>query len=223
MGELIVLKDWHRERTRTLAGTLPAFFFDPSCPFSYLAAERIERTLGEVHWVPTAAASLHAPGPPLQVALHDALERDPLDQTRIVMARAEHQALTLRLPLVWPDRFPAGSPAALRVAAHAAESGAAARFALAAARLAFCGGFDLEDRAVLADAARAAELDVDEALAAAANPALDGPIDSTARGLKAHGVRSLPAIRVGRRLISGERMLEEAAPPPRPNRRPAAG
>ncbi len=223
MGELIVLKDWHRERARTLVGSLPVFFFDPSCPFSYLASERIERMLGEVHWVPTAATSLHAPGPPLQVPLHDALERDPLDQTRIVMARAEHQALTLRLPLVWPDRFPAGSPAALRVAAHAAEAGAAARFALAAARLSFCGGFDLEDRAVLADAARAAELDVDEALAAAANPALDGPIHSTARGLSAHGVRSLPAIRVGRRLISGERLLEEAAPPPRPNRRPAAG
>src|SRR6185437_4884578 len=174
MGELIVLKDWHRERARPLAGSMPVFFFDPSCPFSYLAAERIERMLGEVHWVPTAAASLHAPGPPLQVPLHDALNRDPLDQTRIVMARAEHQALTLRLPLVWPDRFPAGSPAALRVAAHAAEAGAAARFALAAARLSFCGGFDLEERAVLADAAKAAELDVDEALAAAVNPALDG-------------------------------------------------
>ena len=41
MGELIVLKDWHRERAWTLAGTMPVFFFDPSCPFSYLAAERI--------------------------------------------------------------------------------------------------------------------------------------------------------------------------------------
>ena len=223
MGELIVLKDWHRERTQVVAGTLPAFFFDPSCPFSYLAAERVERMLGEVHWVPTAAGSLHESGPQLHVPLHDALSRDPLEQTRIVMARAEHQALMLRLPLVWPDRFPAGSPAALRVAAHAAEVGAGAWFALAAARLAFCGGFDLEDRSVLADAARAAELDVDEALAAAANPALDGPIHSTARGLRAHGIRSLPAIRVGRQLISGERMLEEAAPPPRPSRRPAAG
>ena len=223
MGDLIVLKDWHRERTRALAGTLPAFFFDPMCPFSYLAAERVERLLGEVHWVPTAAASLHAPGPPLQVPLHDALERDPLEQTRIVMARAEHQALVLRLPLVWPDRFPAGSPAALRAAAYAAEADAGARFALAAARLAFCGGFDLEDRSVLADAAKAAELDVDEALAAASNPALDGPIHSTARGLRAHGVRSLPVIRAGRRLISGERMLAAAAPPPRPSRHPAAG
>jgi 2-hydroxychromene-2-carboxylate isomerase len=223
MGELIVLQDWHRDRSRATAGTLPAFFFDPACPFSYLAAERVERMLGEVHWVPTAAASLHAPGPPLQVQLHNALERDPLEETRIVMARAEHQALRLRLPLVWPDRFPAGSPAALRVAAHAAEAGAGARFALAAARLAFCGGFDLQDPSLIADAVKAAELDVDEALAAAANSALDGPIHSTARGLSGHGVRSLPAIRVGRRLISGERILEEAAPPPRPNRRPAAG
>jgi 2-hydroxychromene-2-carboxylate isomerase len=222
MGELIVLTDWHRDRARTMVGTRPAFFFDPSCPFSYLAAERVQRMLGEVHWVPTAVASLHAPGPPLHVPLHNALERDPLEQTRIVMARAEHQAQRLQLPLVWPDRFPAGSPAALRVAAHAAEAGVGERFALAAARLAFCGGFDLEDRGVLADAARAAGLAVEEALAAAANPALDGPLHSAARGLSAHGVRSLPAIRLGRRLISGERMLEEAAPPPRPSRRPAA-
>jgi predicted DsbA family dithiol-disulfide isomerase len=223
MGELIVLQDWHRAHGRPPARGLPAFFFDPSCPFSYLAAERVERVLGEVHWVPTAAASLHDASPSLQLPHHDALTQCPLEQTRVVMARAEHQALRLRLPIVWPDRFPADSPAALRMAAYAAEAGVGARFGLAAARLAFCGGFDLEDHGVLADAARAAQLDVEEALAAAANPALDGPIHSTARGLRARGIQSLPAIRVGRRLISGERILEEAAPPPRPTRRPVAG
>jgi predicted DsbA family dithiol-disulfide isomerase len=222
MGELIVLKDWQRDRQRTQAGRLPAFFFDPSCPFSYLAAERVERMLGEVRWVPTATTSLRAPDLPLQVPLPDPLEHDPLEQTEAVMARAEHRALALRLPLVWPDRFPAASPAALRVAAYAAELGAGARFSLAAARLAFCGGFDLEDRGVLTDAAQAAELDVEQALAAAANPALDGPIHSAARGLRAHGVSALPAIRLGRRLLSGERMLDDAVPPPRPSWRPAA-
>jgi 2-hydroxychromene-2-carboxylate isomerase len=219
MGDLIVLSEWHRDRS----GAVAAFFFDPSCPFSYLAAERVERALGEVDWVPAAAASLGAPDPTQHVAFGDALERDPLEQTKIVMARAEHQALALRLPLVWPDRFPADSPAALRAAAYAAENGAGGRFALAASRLAFCGGFDLEDRGVLADAARAAGLPVDDCLAAAGNPGLDDPIHRTARGLGARGVSVLPAIRIGRRLLSGERMLAQAVALPGPGQHPAAG
>jgi 2-hydroxychromene-2-carboxylate isomerase len=195
-----------------MPGTGPAFFFDPSCPFSYLAAERVERLLGEVDWVPTAAGSLRSGDPFQHVPLHDALDNDPVEVTKLVMARAEDQARLLRLPLVWPDRFPAGSASALRAAAYAAESGVGAQFALAASRLAFCGGFDLEDRSVLADAAAAAGLPVDRSLAAAADARLDRPIHATTRGLAARGVESLPAIRIGRNLLSGERMLDEALP-----------
>jgi 2-hydroxychromene-2-carboxylate isomerase len=222
MGDLIVLEDWHREHARAIPAPLPSFFFDPSCPFSYLAAERVERVLGEVHWVPAAASSLQSPDPSQHVPLEAALAHDPLEQTRIVMARAEHQALSLRLPLVWPDRFPAGSPAALRAAAYAAEVGAGGRFALASCRLAFCGGFDLEDREVIANAARAAGLSVRDCVAAAGNPRLDGPVHATARGLSAQGVELLPAVRISRRLLTGERMLEEAAPLLRVKGRPAA-
>jgi 2-hydroxychromene-2-carboxylate isomerase len=212
VGDLIRFHDWRADRSRAVPGTGPAFFFDPSCPFSYLAAERVERLLGEVLWVPTPAGSLR-PGDPIQhVPLHDALETDPVEQTKLVMARAEHRALLLRLPLVWPDRFPAGSPSALRAAAYASEAGAGAPFALAASRLAFCGGFDLEDRGVLADAATAAGLPVDKCLAAAADTRLDGPIHAAARGLAARGVEVLPAIRIDRHLLSGERMLDEALP-----------
>jgi 2-hydroxychromene-2-carboxylate isomerase len=223
MGDLIVLEDWHREHARAVSAPLPSFFFDPSCPFSYLAAERVERVLGEVRWVPAAASSLQSPDPTQHVPLDAALAEDPLEQTRIVMARAEHQALSLRLPLVWPDRFPAGSPAVLRAAAYAAEVGAGAPFALAACRMAFCGGFDLEDRGVIANAARAAGLPVRDCVAAAGNSRLDGPIHATALGLSAQGVELLPVVRIGRRLLAGERMLEEAAPLLRVKGRPAAG
>jgi 2-hydroxychromene-2-carboxylate isomerase len=207
---LITFDDWRLDRQRAAPGTDPAFFFDPSCPFSYLAAERVERLLGEVDWVPTAACSLRRGAPFGHVPLHDALGHDPVQQTKLLMARAEHQALALRLPLVWPDRFPAGSPAALRAAAYASQAGAGARFSLAASRLAFCGGFDLEDRGVLADAAAAAGLRVDRCLAAAGDTGLDGPIHATARDLAAGGVEVLPAIRIGRQLFCGERILERA-------------
>jgi 2-hydroxychromene-2-carboxylate isomerase len=212
VGDLIMFVDRRAARSSAAPGAGHAFFFDPSCPFSYLAAERIERLLGEVEWVPTAAGSLR-PGDPLEhLPLHDPLEHDPVEQTKLVMARAEHQALALRLPLVWPDRFPAGSPAALRAAAHASQAGAGGRFALAASRLAFCGGFDLEDRSVLADAAAAAGLPADRCLAAAGDSRLDRPIHATGRRLAARGVEVLPAIRIGRRLLWGGRMLDEALP-----------
>ena len=67
---------------------------------------------------------------------------------------------------------------------------------------------DLQE--VFPGAAEAAGLPVDRCLAAAADARLDGPIHATARGLAARGVRSLPAIRIGRNLLWGEQMLDEA-------------
>jgi 2-hydroxychromene-2-carboxylate isomerase len=196
MGELIVLAERRADRSRPTRSPRPAFFFDLSCPFSYLTAERIERVLGEVDWVPTAATVLRRGG--------------EWDQPSTVRAHAETCAVALRLPLVWPDGFPGDTPTALRAAAYAAQIGAGARFALAASRLAFCGGFDLEDPEILAEAAAAAGISFHACLAAAADPARDGELHATARGLLAHGVTRLPAIRLGRRWLNGDGALAAA-------------
>jgi 2-hydroxychromene-2-carboxylate isomerase len=197
MGELIVLAERRADRSRQRRSARPAFFFDLSCPFSYLAAERVERVLGEVEWVPTAATILRggrSAEPPAAVRAH-----------------AETCAVAFRLPLVWPDRFPGETPGALRAAAHAGEIGAGARFALAASRLAFCGGFDLEDPEILAEAAAAAGIGLRECLAAAGDPTRDGALHATARGLLTQGVCRLPAIRVGTRWFDGDESLAAAA------------
>lgn len=167
-------------------------FFDLSCPFSYLAAERVERTLGDVDWVPSTFDHEHG------------------EICRDAIRRAERQAHELQLPLVRPERFPAGVPSALRAAVYAAEVGGGARFALAASRLAFCGGYDLEDREILAEAAGAAGLPVDECLAAAAGPGRNVRLEATGRYLRASGVPLSPAIRIGRRWLWGEQMLSQA-------------
>ena len=60
MGQLIYLNERRTERSRSHVVTQPLFFFDVSCPLSYLTAERIERKLGEVEWVPVDGASLRA-------------------------------------------------------------------------------------------------------------------------------------------------------------------
>jgi 2-hydroxychromene-2-carboxylate isomerase len=197
MGELIELKDQLADRSRPRGSSGTAFFYDVACPFSYLVAERVERVLGEVEWVPAPAVGLDAGARWMRFAA-----------TREV---AERRARAVRLPLVWPDNFPANTRHALRAAAYAADHGAGASFALAATRLAFCGGFDLEDPEILSVAASAAGLPIDACLTAARDPSRDVALWATARGLRARGLRQLPAVRLGPRWLEGEHVLESAS------------
>lgn len=202
MGELIVLAQRLADRSRPSRQSPTAFFFDLACPFSYLAAERVERLLGEVQWIPVSPLATVASGGPA----------DPgATGSAAARAAAERQALDLRLPLVWPEPPSLSFPSATRAAAYAAHAGRAARFALAAGRLAFCGGFDLEDLQILADAAAAAGLSPEECVAAAANPAWDEQPRATAAGLVRRGVRELPAVRIGHHWRYGQLAMAEAA------------
>ena len=197
MGEVIVLDARRAERSRFGGSGRPAFFFDLACPFSYLAAERVERLLGRADWIPAAAGAFS--------------DGQPWPDPAAARACAERRAFELRLPLVWPERFPADVPRALRAAAHAEEIGAGAAFALAASRLAFCGGFDLEDLETLAEAAAAAGMGLEQCLAAAGDPARDGILRATAHGLKMRGIQRLPAVRIGSHWFEGEPALTQAA------------
>jgi 2-hydroxychromene-2-carboxylate isomerase len=197
MGELIVLAERRADRSRPTRSARAGFFFDLSCPFSYLVAEQVERTLGDVDWIPTAGSLLR--------------NNDEWSRPAAIRAHAETLAVALRLPLVWPENFPTETPAALRAAAYAAETGAGSRFALAASRLAFCGGFNLEDPEILAEAAAAAGIGLKDCFVAAGDLARDGALHATARGLCQHGVTRLPAIRVGRNWFCGDESLTTAA------------
>ncbi len=190
MGELIVVGDWNGARPRT-----PEFIYDLACPLSYLAAERVEHSLGQVEWVPAIVADL---GP-----------RTASDRS-LARAEAMRTALSLHLPLVWPERHPSPVRRASRAAAHAAAAGFGARLGLAALRLAFCGGFDLDERDVLAEAAAAAGICVAECLEAAENPALDGVLGQTAAKLRRDRVARLPAIRMGRTVFGGIQAAAQA-------------
>jgi 2-hydroxychromene-2-carboxylate isomerase len=176
------------------------FYFDLSWPGTYLAAERVDRLFPGAAWRPALADALYA-GNPLAAA-------GAWEDAR---AAAAERARTLRMPLVWPERFPATGRAAMRVAVLAAEQGRAAPFVLAASRLAFCGGFDLDDPEVLAEAAAAACVSLDDCLNAAGEYARDGELEATGLRLLALGATQLPALRVGRALFCGEERIAEAA------------
>jgi 2-hydroxychromene-2-carboxylate isomerase len=185
------------------------FFFDLASPFTYLAAERVDRLFPGLAWRPALTEALHAGNP-----LSGGVDREA------AQVAAEERAVQLHMPLVWPDDYPAGARVAMRVAALAAANGHAAPFVLAASRLAFCGGFDLDDPEVLAEAAAAAGLGLPEVLAAAGDRSRDGEMEATALRLLAQGATRLPILRVGRTLFCGESRIAEAAAAVRQRPRP---
>jgi 2-hydroxychromene-2-carboxylate isomerase len=189
VGDLVFLAQRLADRSRRPPGSV-AFFLAPGCPISYLVAERAERTLGEVEWIPVLPLS-------------------PADDRLLAEARGE--ALALRLPLQMPDQ-PLADPRPLtRVACLASERGSGARFGLAAARLIFCGGYEIDDPQVIAEAADVAGLPVAEARRAAGDDRFDPALEATVAGLGRHGVVSTPVIRVGRRWFQGMQALPGAA------------
>jgi 2-hydroxychromene-2-carboxylate isomerase len=209
MGQVIYLNQRRSERSQAVADSPPAFFFDVACPLTYLTAERIERRLGEAEWVPVDGDALRrAAGAAAgqDAALHaDGDDDAALSAARDdgARARADAVARDLRLPLVWPDRFPGSAICGQRAAAFACEIGAGSAFVLAASRLAFCGGFDLDDPETLAEAAAAAGVPLDECLAAAGETWRDEELCATAAMLHSHGITELPAVRIGRQWFQG--------------------
>jgi 2-hydroxychromene-2-carboxylate isomerase len=191
MGELIILSERMADRSRPSRGPA-AFFFSLGCPISYLAAERVERTFGQIEWVPV-------PGR-LVVGRTECDRRAWEDE---LLAIAEREAGGLRLPLVAPDRLPLEAREASRAALFAAEQGAGSAFGLAACRLVFCGGYDVDDPEVIVEAAAAAGLPVSATVEAACDARYDETLEMTVRGLRQRGVSSTPAIRIGSRWFEG--------------------
>src|ERR1700744_2642401 len=186
MGELVYLFRALEDRSRPAYGPA-AFFFALDCPLSYLAAERVERALGEIEWVPVLR--------PHRDTSVSGADSERLRSARSRLALAEPAARALKLPLVEPHRYPFEARPISRAAAFAAEQGVGPRFALVALRLAFCGGYDLSRPEVIREAAIGAGLRVGEAGGGARPTRYDLRLDATCRGLLGRGVGA-PAIRV---------------------------
>src|ERR1700743_3551072 len=98
MGEVIRLDDRRvrRKPDATVAsesGVRAEFFFDLGSPFTYLAAERVDRAFDAVTWTPACARTLRCWAVP-------GVGGDVGD----IVELAEERAAALRLPLAWPER-----------------------------------------------------------------------------------------------------------------------
>lgn len=153
-------------------GIAHVFTFDVCSPATYIAADSAER-----EWPDAVCCPVLDPDSRLLWSVPD---------------RVETMAADAGLPLVWPDAPPDGRRVA-RAAIHARDRGRGLQFALAAGRLAFGGGFDLDDDSVLVHAAWAAGLDEEVALTAAGDERYDLELTATARRVGELGL-ALPAL-----------------------------
>jgi 2-hydroxychromene-2-carboxylate isomerase len=183
------------------------FHYDLMSPYAYLAAERLDRVLGQpVEWQPVLLGGLFKLTGRSSWALGD------YDRRRRGMAEIERRAEAYGLPpLRWPDPWPTSSLAAMRAAVHAKRTGREREFAAAAFRTAFTQGHDLGETGNVLAAADAAGLDPAEVERAIAEPAVKDELRAATAAAHARGVFGVPTLAVAGELFWGDDRLEEAA------------
>ena len=183
----------------------PVVYIDLASPYAYLAFARAESVLGVA--------------PRYEVVLVGAIfgwrgrgSWALTDERPSGVAEIERRAAAYGLaPLVWPERWPANSLHANRVALWAEGRDALVPFARALFRRQFAEGADIADHDVLRAAARDAGLPPDEVEAATGDAALKAILKERTEAAWAAGVQGVPTTRVGQRLFFGDDRLPEAA------------
>ncbi len=181
-----------------------AFYFDLRSPEAYLAAERALAVLpAPCEWQPILASTLPAAE---RFDVHRCAREE-----EIMRENFERRARELELlPLRWPEPFPFDSRFAMLAATYAKRLGKTVAFALAAFRQAYAGGKALDDPDNVLIAAAACEIHPTALLRATQTRAVAGELERASAEALALGVFDVPAVRVGERVLVGERALEEA-------------
>jgi 2-hydroxychromene-2-carboxylate isomerase len=181
-----------------------AFYFDLQSPEAYLAAERALVVLpAPCEWQPILTSLL----PHAETFAAYRCEQEDFSMRESLERRAAALALQ---PVVWPDPFPYDSEFAMLVATFAKRIGKTVAFALAAFRQAFAGGHALSEPDNVLIAAAACEIHPRAILKATATRGLRAELERASSSALALGVSDVPAVRVGERVLVGERALEQA-------------
>ncbi len=182
----------------------PLFFFGAMSPYSWLAAERIDRVIPDAEWRPVFAGGVFK-----------ASRRSSwgLDERRAAgLAECEARAQQRGLGAIrWPDRWPTVDVRVARAVLVAREAGALKPFALAVMRLAFREGWDLEDPAAIAQGAQRVGLDPTALERAIETPEVKQALRDETDEAVAKGVFGVPTVLVDNDLFWGDDRLEDAA------------
>lgn len=169
------------------------FYFDLGSPLSYVVAERInglfaEAEIGVPEWKPVLAAGL------------DGDTAAPEE----IKAAAERAASAAGLPPIrWPGNWPFDSTDAMVAATFAKQIGRTVAFSLAAFRQAFAGGQNLGSLDGILIAGAACELHPRALGGAIERESIKEALASETEAARSGGIRHLPAIETGGRVIHG--------------------
>lgn len=183
----------------------PAFYFDFRDPESYLAAERVMRTLPvATPWVPVDATRLPGADPWTGFASEDE-ERAARERVERLVAERGLQ------PVRWPRTLPFDSTLALRAAWYAKGLGRVVSFSLPAFRQAFAGGHDLSTDAFVLISASAAEMHPRAVAQSFTREPIVRALEEATDRAAARGVLTTPAVWTGDRVFHGDAGVDEAA------------
>jgi len=198
-----------------------AFYLDPADPESWLASERVIRTLGSP-----------APWTPVQLWIGDAdvplAERDGLHpvaradcsssghhprltQAEIESSVDERGLLPFKPPAKWLAGEPMDTTNCLLATTFAKQAGKTVAFSLALSRQIWCGGRDPEDLTTVMLAGAAAEIHPNAIEKALGLKSLRAELDRASSEAASYGVTSLPTVRIGDAIFIGDAGLDEAA------------
>jgi 2-hydroxychromene-2-carboxylate isomerase len=189
----------------------PVFYYDLGSPYSYLAAERLQRVLPVVPvWQPILLGGVWQQTGGRSWGLTE--ERGGVAEEREAgMREVERRAGEYGLmPVRWPEGWPNNTLKAMRAAIFAQSIGRAVAFSLAAFRQAFAAGRDLSDTDNILIAAAACELHPNAVLKALETQSVKDKLRAATQEAYARGVRGAPTIAVGDQLFWGDDQLEEA-------------
>jgi 2-hydroxychromene-2-carboxylate isomerase len=200
--------------------TRPSFYFGVMSPYSWFAAERIERVLPQARWRGVLAGVVFKAHQRTSWGLTERRDEGIAD---CELRAAEHGLG----PIVWPDPWPTSDLLAGRAMAFCerldryaspagARSGAGAdgllkAFALNAMRMAFLEGVDMQELDAVIEAGRRSTLDAHQLREALGDQQVKDELRAiTAEAVDA-GVFGVPTVQVDGRLFWGDDRLQQAA------------
>jgi len=180
------------------------FYFDLSCPWSYLALVRLrdatERNAARIAFKPVCVdCLLETENPQLRRTRLSAIPAHASWQLKDLDDWARLWGLTVRMPANWP--FPAHTANAAMVVAE--QAGQGLRFALATFRAGFAEGQNIEERSTLLRCAAAVGLDAEHFSSALGAAAAGDTVHANTVELIRRGGFGTPSMFVGNQLFFG--------------------
>jgi 2-hydroxychromene-2-carboxylate isomerase len=189
-----------------VSGAPTVFYYGLGSFECYIAAEQIMSALPTVpEWEPVLLGAADESGG------DGAAAAEPVRPPRRLEALAARAAAAGLQPLRWPAGWPPDTERAMLAATYAKQIGRGVAFSLAAFRQAFAGGRDLGEDSTLLIAGAACEMHPAAVLRALATRSVHARLTAACRRANDAGVRELPAVAIGPRVLTGPDMLRDAA------------